>query len=147
VDNDGRTPLYVAIPSGDDDMVEQLIKAGARVNIQVSIQDPRSYSSKAHSKFDLGYANTPLMYAAAMNERYIAEKLLESGADANARNEKGCYVIMFAARTDNLELVQMLIDKGANASVRLNDGRSTIALLGDAYGEMIKLLEKNGAGR
>lgn len=58
---------------------------------------------------------TALMYAASIGDIFAAKRLLDYGADINAKDNDGWTALMFAADSGNADTVQFLLDKGANA--------------------------------
>ncbi len=67
-DNDGMTPLLIAVTLGHNEIVELLIAKGADVNVA----DP--------------FSMTPLHFAAVFGQKEITELLLAECADVDAKN-------------------------------------------------------------
>ncbi|KAK0204394.1 ankyrin repeat-containing domain protein [Desarmillaria ectypa] len=70
-DNSGWTPLHIAASAGNEDVVLELVGAGADVN----------------RKNDKGL--TPLHYAASKSRLEIGKLLISRGADINAKDRAG----------------------------------------------------------
>ncbi len=57
---------------------------------------------------------TGLMYASRYcPNQYVAQRLIASGANVNARNNDGCTPLMVAAGHNNLDVIRTLVDAGA----------------------------------
>jgi len=97
--------LMYAAESGNLQCVNILIKAGANVN----------------SNNFTGL--TPLMVALRRRNNYaVAKKLIEKGADVNAKTIHSETVLMFAASSDNTKTIKMLIDKGVDVNATSSAG-------------------------
>jgi ankyrin repeat protein len=83
----------------------------------------------------------PLHSAAAAGRADIVQLLLESGADANARQQGGFIALHAAAQNGDHAMVKLLLDHGADAAAATDDGR-TAADIADAAGhpEVVALL-------
>ena len=88
---------------------------------------------------------TPLMYAALYGDRESARRLLDQGADANARNDAGATALMWAV--DDLDTTRLLIERGADPNVRSADGRTAVFLAAGRSGasEVVRALLDRGA--
>src|SRR5262245_39593640 len=73
-DKDGSTPLHCAVWKARQQVVAQLLAAGADVN--------------AHNEND-HWGTTPLHAAAHANEGAIAQMLVDHGADVHAKDREG----------------------------------------------------------
>lgn len=108
-DENGLTPLMVAVIHGHAGIVRTLLDHGANVNAR-----------------DRAGA-TPLMMAANNNRSVLLPPLLERGADVNARTDAGWTALMYAAWQGHVDLVRRLLDAGADAAV--TDGMGWTALM------------------
>lgn len=81
----------IACSAGRDDIVRDLIKAGADVN----------WTNENGA--------TCLLYAASRDRQEIAQLLLESGADVNKREKLGSTALHRAASRGHLAMVQLLL--------------------------------------
>jgi ankyrin repeat protein len=91
---------------------------------------------------------TPLMFAAPYGETATIARLLENGANVNARDIRGMTALMFTAASDNqnLDAARLLIAKGADVNIKSNDGETALDWARKAGNpKMIALLEKHGA--
>lgn len=107
----GWTALHMAAFAGNAANVKLLIDRGAEVN------------SRAETKFH----NTPLQTALLTGEYDAAKVLLENGADALIRQNKGFTPMHEAAFMGRIDLIQLLIDHGAELNSRTDDGRSPMS--------------------
>lgn len=75
-----------------------------------------------------------------------AKRLIESGANVNARDSAGRTPLMFAANAGDTKLARLLLEKGADPNTRCDDG-STPLMKASQYGYegMLKLLQAKGA--
>jgi ankyrin repeat protein len=104
---DGWTPLHLAGFFGRDACAETLLDAGA--------------SLTAISRNST--ANTPLHAAlAGMTNAALVQRLLDAGAEANARGETGITPLHLAASRGAADLAEMLIQHGAQTDATMDDG-------------------------
>jgi len=52
----------------------------------------------------------------------IAKKLIEKGANVNAKDERGDTALMRAVSWGHIKIVKLLIEKGANVNIKDNNG-------------------------
>lgn len=147
------------------EIAELLVKAGADVNGGTTglIRIPFSYySSESREKslaiirflLDRGAdpdkppgsdRNPPLHGAASGGDMETAKLLIKSGADLNARDERGSTPLHQAIREKNLEMIKLLLRSGADIDAR-SEYRGTalhIAMFHDI--ELIRHLLESGA--
>ena len=98
---DGMTALHWAARSGDVDLAQMLLYAGANV--------------KATTR--LG-AYTPLMMAAEQGHAAVIAALLAAGADVKAANATGTTPLMLAALSGDAKAVTMLVENGAEVDAQ-----------------------------
>jgi len=101
-----RTPLSLAVESGELDVVSLLISHGAR-----------PYT---------GGATNPLELAILLGDGEIVRALLDAGADPNARDSDADTPLMIAAAAGLVDPIEALIDYGAIVSSRNDDGESAL---------------------
>ncbi len=128
-DAEGNTPLILASFYASPECVEILIEKGADVNTAnkagatALIRASTSYektcllvAAGAEVRVRTALDNTPLILAArrAGNSRTV-QLLLERGANAAERNERGVSPVLSGAASGDLETVRLLLDAGAKA--------------------------------
>ena len=124
----GDTALIFAAQNRHTEIVEQLLKHGARVN----------------AKADDG--STALMAAAQNGCTKIVEQLLKHGARVNAKANEGGTALMVAAQNGHTEIVILLLNHGAEVNVKANDGSTALmAAAQNGHTEIVELLLKHGA--
>ena len=99
-----RSPLYVAVSSGNKEIAELLISKGADVNAKD--KDGR----------------TSLHSAASSGNKEIAELLISKGADVNAQSNNGWTPLHSAASNGSKEIAELLIANDADVNAPNKDG-------------------------
>jgi ankyrin repeat protein len=91
--------------------------------------------------------NTLLIYAAAFGSVDAVRRLVERGADVNAKNSFGATALVYAAA--NEAKVRLLVAHGADVNARTRQGRTplTIAAACDGCSGVVKLLPKRARMR
>lgn len=119
--------FYSAVRRGDSATVEKLLKSSGNVNV-------------ADSRGD-----TPLMYAAAVGSEAMMRRLIEAGADVNARNSFGASALLWSA--GSLPRVRLLVEHGADVNVVSKQGHTPVEVAAHYAGnvETLKLLVAKGA--
>ena len=125
---DGTTALHWAVHRDDLEMVELLIRAGAHVS---ATND---------------YGVTPLSLACTNGNADVVERLLETGADPEARTE-GETALLTAVRTGSVDAVKLLIAQGADLSAtELESGQTMLmTAAAEAHPSLVQLLIAQGA--
>jgi uncharacterized protein len=128
-ESDGTTALHWAVQREDADLVDRLIKAGAKVN----------------TKND--YGSSPVSEAALNGNLAILEKLLTAGGDVESPNADGQTALMILARTSNVEAARLLISRGANVNAVEKFHEQTALMWAAAENQplMVKELLAHGA--
>jgi ankyrin repeat protein len=126
---DGTTALHWAVHREDMTLVDELLKAGARVDV------PNEYGIM------------PVMIAAENGNAAILERLLRAGADPNTIARGGETLLMSAARNGNPTGVTVLLTAGANPNARETTREQTALMWAAARGNTaaVKLLIRAGA--
>ena len=131
---DGMTALHWAAQKGDTELVAMLLSAGASVRATTRLggYTPMHLASQAGhprvvaallaagSPADVRTATgaSPLMLAARSGSVDTATRLIENGADINAKESTyGQTVLMVAAGLNRAELVALLLARGADATL------------------------------
>jgi ankyrin repeat protein len=97
---DGTTPLMWAVNHADREMVDELLKRGA----------------KASGRTVLGA--TALTEAVQTNDAELVTLMLQAGADPNLGNDDDETPLMLAARAGSLPMVEALVKAGAKVDTR-----------------------------
>lgn len=105
-DNEGNSPLHLAIVKHNEAMVLYLINKGADVNL----------------KDKLG--RSPLLLAVESENGFIVEMLLSKGADTNAADNNGITALHSACFTNFEFVINLLISEGVNVSVEDKNGQT-----------------------
>ena len=112
---DGFFPLGLAAFFGHRAIVEFLLKNGAEVN------------TAARNAQRV----TALHGAVAGRDVEIVKMLLERGASANVKQERGFVPLHDAAANGNLALVQLLVKHGAHVDAKSDDGKTPVDMAVD----------------
>lgn len=122
------TPLMVAIDARNNDIVQDLLEAGADINT------PNSHGT------------TPLMQAILSNNVTMVPILIGAGASIDARDENGSTALMHAATMGSLEAVNALLEHKADPNSRDHYG-ITVLQVAQASGktEIVDALKNAGA--
>src|SRR5690348_11582247 len=93
----GATPsddFYDAIRRDDTAAVQKLLASGVSVNVKDN------------------HDGTPLMYAAAVGSEAMMRRLIDAGAEVNARNAFEATALLFCS--NSLPRVKLLVEHGAD---------------------------------
>ena len=124
---DGFYPLGLAAFFGHKAIVEFLLKNGADVSL----------ASRNAQKV------TALHGGVARRDVEIVKLLLEAGADANARQERGFVPLHDAAANGSVPLVELLLKHGARADAKSDDGKKPADMAADrGHKELAEKLAK-----
>lgn len=113
---DGSSPLLWAVHSVDHEMVQELLKRGAKPNLANTL------------------GATPLTEAIDLADVDMATMLLQAGADPNQGNHDDETPLLLAARVGSLPLVEQLVKAGARVNTReryRNQSALMWAVMGD----------------
>jgi tetratricopeptide (TPR) repeat protein len=126
--NDGFTPLILALSNGFKELSELLIAKGAEVNVK----DNNSRS--------------PLTYSLVGGYKEIAELLISKGADISVKDKNGDTPLSLASANGFKELIELFIAKGVDVNIKNKDGNTALTIAcKKGYNEITELLIKNGA--
>lgn len=120
----GQTPLGIACQFGSKEMVEQLIKGGAKVNTRDRL------------------GNHPFASACLRGDLGIVRLLRPHVEDINAPAAKGLTALMFASGHGHRDIVEYLIAEGADLKISTPDSvdaASSAIVLGD-HADLLPLL-------
>lgn len=169
LDENGMTPLHVAIDSRKRACITLLLQAGAdrnaqdrhgRTPVDAAAQIPDSsdrfvmdYMLKnfgkpisQQSQEPVGPMPWSLEHSVTHRQANVTKTLLKMGVDPNAIGTKGTTPLADAALKDDLENVRILLERGAQPNASSQTGTQPIhdAALGDSA-EVIRELVRNGA--
>ncbi|XP_058470993.1 kinase D-interacting substrate of 220 kDa B isoform X3 [Solea solea] len=126
--DNGQTPLMVAAEQGNLEIVQELIRRGANVNL------------------DDSDCWTALISAAKEGHIEVVRELLENNANLEHRDMGGWTALMWAAYKGCTDVAQLLLDKGANPNIT---GQYSVYPIiwaaGRGHGEIVHLLLQHGA--
>lgn len=105
-DEHGWAPLHLFAASGNDNLIDRFVKAGADVNSIIITDEPNMSVS-------------PLVLAIRGGHTSTVSLLVSLGADINLSDKDGMTPIFYAIQHPEkaLELTQGLLEQGADASV------------------------------
>ncbi|XP_053093545.1 kinase D-interacting substrate of 220 kDa B isoform X5 [Pangasianodon hypophthalmus] len=157
----GQTPLMLAAEQGSVEIVQELIRRGANVNLDdvdcwtALISASKEGHVEVVKELLANNANlehrdmggwTALMWGAYKGRVEVARLLLEKGANPNITGQYSVYPVIWAAGRGHAEIVRLLLQHGAK--VNCSDKYGTTALIWAArkghYDCVMHLLE-NGA--
>jgi len=135
-DEDGVTPCMQAAVQGDADLVELFLQRGADVNrkdtmgstaLSLAIEGGNPGVIKALLARDRSRGSAELIEASRTGRGDVVKVLLQGGANANAQDEQGNTLLMFAAGAGDLPLARMLLERGADINARNHQGVTALA--------------------
>ena len=106
----GKTALTLACERGHEDIVQNLLSAGANVNIQ----DNKGW--------------TALMLASANAHISIIHMLLQADANPHLKTSMGSNAVMIASYNGNYDVVELLISIGVDYKYQRVDGTNALML-------------------
>ncbi|KAI3413079.1 uncharacterized protein J3R85_016569 [Psidium guajava] len=146
---DGETPLHAAARLGDEHMVKLLLQKGANKDVR-SRYGTTAYDMAAehgHTRlFDVLKLGDRLCTAARKGDVRAINRLLESGAAVNGRDQHGWTALHRAAFKGRADAVRTLLDKGVDADARDEDGYTALHCAAESgQFDVVELLVKKGA--
>nr|KYP72711.1 Putative ankyrin repeat protein RF-0381 [Cajanus cajan] len=145
---DGDTCVHVAAGMGDESMVKLLLKKGAN-------KDVRNYLGK--TAYDVAVENGAtrvldalrlgdgLCVAARKGEVRSMERVIESGAAVNGRDQHGWTALHRACFKGRVEAVRALLEKGIELEARDEEGYSALHCAVEAgHADVAEVLVKRG---
>jgi ankyrin repeat protein len=122
------TPLIKAAGDGEEEIVQELLKAGAKVNAKAS---------------DTG--ETALIEAVSNKHTDIVEMLLAAGADVSVKNSFDFNALNIAVAANEQDLAALLLDHGANLETETSMLTPLMFAASAGNVDMIRFLVKRGA--
>mmetsp|Transcript_40189 Transcript_40189/g.94088 ORF Transcript_40189/g.94088 Transcript_40189/m.94088 type:complete len:180 (-) Transcript_40189:396-935(-) len=135
----GLSVLMASACGGHDSFARIVIEKGADVNLEDEAGETALNKSAEAGLESLTFmpiqkgkgnarnsTNEALVASAAGGHESLALKLLEKGADANARDKNGWTALMKSARRANEFFCHMLVERGADVNVKLMDGTTLL---------------------
>ncbi len=154
------TPLYIAAASHQNDVVQALIKAGAKADATSPYGTPLTFACMTANVdaekllLSLG-ANpgivrtdglTPLMISSYNGVPPMVGDLLAKKVDVNAQNEGGSTALILAARGGHDDVGRMLLAAGATVDTADNEGQTALmAAALNGHDGFVQLLLGKGA--
>jgi ankyrin repeat protein len=126
---EGETALYRAVKEGNEEIVNLLVKAGAKGDprqIRLGFEMRRAACRGFALREGEGYPRHPGS-AGGKNTPEITE-VLKKGADINAADPEGYTPLMYAANLGLVENVKTLLAHGADATLKTRHGTTALAL-------------------
>jgi uncharacterized protein len=100
----------------------EAIRAGQTSDVRKLIEQNPELANQSDER---GF--TPLIMAAYMGQKEIAELLLEMGADIDGLDAVGSSALMGVSFKGDIEIASMLIEKGANIHVENQRGETALS--------------------
>jgi ankyrin repeat protein len=119
--------IHKAVFDGNIEAVKQHLAAGTDMNAKIS---------------NFG---TPLLVAAEIGHKEIAELLITKGADVNAKDGYGSTPLHAAAYEDHKEIAELLIASGADVNAKKDGTTPLHQAVFSGYKEMAEMLIAKGA--
>ncbi len=141
-DNDGRSPLWLAVAKNNVETVKYLLASGAKANIVPIIPGEQvlyplhmaamngftevveilaSYCNINQRSDDVNQI-TPVWLAAHEGKTDAVKKLADLGADLNSQDADGDTALQMAIRNGNVDAVRILLANGARADIANKQG-------------------------
>jgi len=159
-DKRGFTPLFLAIRSGNENIMNLLIDKGADVNYFTKMNDEITLSclflATLENKLNIvklllargadpqnQYALKALEYAVHQGNTEITEALIDKGAAINAIDSNGKSLLMVAVVQNKLPMVELLLRKGIDETLTNNGGQTALDIARQLHrDEIVDVLEK-----
>lgn len=135
------TPLSVAINRGHDEIIDFLLKQGAKADFEI----PPAKAILLENSDELGGV-TPLYIAAGNQDIGTIKKLLKRGANVNRTGRNGFTPLKRAAYMGCLDVVKILLKTGSDPNIADHDNFTPLMnATTQEHADIVKLLLKNGA--
>jgi uncharacterized protein len=128
----GQTPLMWAAAENHPDMVEYLIKKGAKVGTRAVINDwQNQVTSEPRAQYRPTGGLTPFLYAVRGDCLACVIAMLKAGADINLPTPDGVTPLMSAIDNLNFDVARYLLEQGANPHIADWWGRTALYIAVD----------------
>ena len=128
INNDGETPLFIAVLKNNIYVSELLLDAGA-------------LPDKGTNEGDC-----PIHAAAENGNEHMVDVLIRHGANVNCRNQDGETALIIGARNGLNNVVSMLLEKGADVTCADEAAHTALYYATErGYNEIVELLLMAGA--
>lgn len=108
----GYTPLDVAAATGRVKVIDVLLAHGAHVDEPKRRAILTYNGSPDRSDWQAGW--TPLLFAVDLSQEAAAARLLDGGANINARTEDGTTALLMAVAGRKTSIIRLLVKRGAD---------------------------------
>jgi ankyrin repeat protein len=147
-----------AVRHKNDDLVDLLVQAGARLNLRNRYGETAIMLASLHGLEDIvrklyikgaeinheGW--NPLIYAATGGHPRIIQLLLEGGVPINSTSSNGTTALMMAARGGHVEAARVLLKNGADPNLRNEWDKTALQwALSKNHSNVAELLKASGA--
>ncbi|KAK3290161.1 ankyrin repeat-containing domain protein [Chaetomium fimeti] len=167
VDQEGVTPLWSAAQNGSAEVVRELLKAGAKVNVtpyehsrqpihqaaqgghlevvKALVEHGRASLTPEEDTFDESEAS-PFLLACSSNNPELVNHFLDRGVDVNSKTRKGKGPLHCAAHSGHVKVGQLLIDRRCDVDSRESKGWTPLIIAAqDGHLPFVNLLIDNDA--
>ncbi len=138
-DEDGKTPLMIAIEAEWKELVDILIEHGASIDSEDQRgETPVSLALRVGNRAimhrvlgkDLTqqrHRNTEFLKYSSANKAHIVKHLVRLGVDINGKGRSGKTALMYAVKHKNKPFVEFLLSAGAHIDMFDKDGKSALS--------------------
>ena len=146
---DGDTSLHIAAATGDENMVKLLLQKGASKDVRNNLAKT-AYDVAAengHTRiFDALKFGDNLCVAARKGEVRAIQRLIESGAVINGRDQNGWTALHRACFKGRIDAVRALLEKGIDVDAKDEEGYTALhCAVESGHADMTEVLVKKGA--
>lgn len=146
---EGDTPLHIAAATGDENMIKLLLQKGANKDVRNTLNktayDVAAENGHTHI-FDALRLGDNLCVAARKGEVRMIQKLLESGASINGRDQHGWTALHRASFKGRIDAVRALLEKGIDVDAKDEDGYNALhCAVESGHADVTEVLVKKGA--
>ena len=140
-DSDRRIPLHLAAFYGQSDVAEVLLEYASQVNAtDISGYTPLHQVTLGYHDYKRFGLESWLLKEHPGRVIFLAQRLLESGADVNAQNKKHETPLHLASRLRLHEMARFLLKHGANVDMMNSEGKTPLQLATGRKGKAMRRL-------